>query len=428
METVLSTDRKDKGINISESFCILPWIHMATYTDGRALLCCVAKASDQKLIEKNVSEIWNSDEWKRARRHLLEGKKIPQCSYCWKEEAAGIRSHRFNQNYIWYKELGEEYIRDLISKTEPNGRLTEDLITFDFRLGNTCNLQCVMCRPKDSSRWLGDAKKLARMLETDAKYDWESKIKLNHDYFEWYKKDRIWKDFSYLFPNIRELVFGGGEPLLIKEHYTLIRDLVDGGFAKDISIRYHTNGTILTDEILEFWKEFKNVDLMISVDMWGKKNEWVRYRSHWSDVIDNLRILDDTGDNINPRLSACVHALNIYDIPDMAENCLNAGFKKVGNIYDKLFHVQTVQYPEYMSSQVLPLEVKSKVKEHWESFSHLKEINQWKTNIERQIDFMMSEDHSHLMPQLLEYKSKLDQLHGTNYSEYFPEFSELLDG
>ena len=151
METVLSTDRKDKGINISESFCILPWIHMATYTDGRALLCCVAKASDQKLIEKNVSEIWNSDEWKRARRHLLEGKKIPQCSYCWKEEDAGIRSHRFNQNYIWYKELGEEYIRDLISKTEPNGRLSEDLITFDFRLGNTCNLQCVMCRPKDLS-------------------------------------------------------------------------------------------------------------------------------------------------------------------------------------------------------------------------------------------------------------------------------------
>ena len=75
---------------------------------------------------------------------------------------------------------------------------------------------------------------------------------------------------------------------------------------------------------------------MISVDMWGKKNEWVRYRSHWSDVIDNLRILDDTGDNINPRLSACVHALNIFDIPDMAENCLNAGFKKVGNIYEAI--------------------------------------------------------------------------------------------
>ena len=48
--------------------------------------------------------------------------------------------------------------------------------------------------------------------------------------------------------------------------------------------------------------------------------------------------------------------------------------------------------------------------------------------MQAQIEFMMSEDHSHLMPQLLEYKSKLDQLHGTNYSEYFPEFSELLDG
>ena len=58
---------------------------------------------------------------------------------------------------------------------------------------------------------------------------------------------------------------------------------------------------------------------MISVDMWGKKNEYVRYRSHWSDIIDNLWILDDTPDNINPRLSACVRALNIYDIPYISE-------------------------------------------------------------------------------------------------------------
>ena len=190
METVLSTHRKDKGIHVSDSFCILPWIHMATYTSGHALLCCVAKASPQNLNKKNVSEIWNSEEWRQARKDLLAGKQIPQCDYCWKEEASEIRSHRFNQNYIWYRDLGEDYIKELINKTEPDGTLPEDLITFDFRLGNTCNLQCVMCRPRDSSRWLNDAKKLARTLQTDAKYDWESKIQMNHDNFEWYKKDR----------------------------------------------------------------------------------------------------------------------------------------------------------------------------------------------------------------------------------------------
>ena len=427
METVLNTNKKDKGIFITDSFCILPWIHMATYTSGHALLCCVAKASPQNLNKKNVSEIWNSEEWRNARKDLLDGKKIPQCDYCWKEEAAGIRSHRFNQNYIWYKELGEEYIRDLIDKTDPDGSLSEELITFDFRLGNTCNLQCVMCRPRDSSRWLNDARKLARTLQTDAKYDWESKIQMNHDNFEWYKKDRIWKDFSPLFPNIRELVFGGGEPLLIKEHYTLIRDLVDGGFAKNISIRYHTNGTMLTDEILEYWKEFKAVDLMISVDMWGKKNEYVRYRSHWSDIIDNLWILDDTPDNINPRLSACVHALNIYDIPDMAESCLNAGFKKVGQIYGKLFHVQTVQFPEYLSTQVLPQKVKDKVVEKWNSYEHLMEHHQWSGNMQNQLKFMLKEDRSNLFHQLIEYKNSLDKLHNTNYGDYFPEFEALLN-
>lgn len=31
----------------TKTFCILPWIHAATYNDGSALLCCAAQNSEK---------------------------------------------------------------------------------------------------------------------------------------------------------------------------------------------------------------------------------------------------------------------------------------------------------------------------------------------------------------------------------------------
>ena len=143
-----------------KKFCILPWMHMATYTDGTALLCCLAQPTQDQRINLNnadISAVWNSYYWKNARKDMLAGKALKACMHCWKEEAAGIRSHRMNENNLWAKKLGREYINDLIRSTNEDGSLDQDVITLDLRLGNTCNVQCVMCRPTDSSKWVRDA-------------------------------------------------------------------------------------------------------------------------------------------------------------------------------------------------------------------------------------------------------------------------------
>jgi hypothetical protein len=55
------------------------------------------------------------------------------------------------------------------------------------------------------------------------------------------------------------------------------------------------------------------------------------------------------------------------------------------------------------------------------------EHRQWAGNMQNQLKFMLKEDHSHLLPQLLEYKNSLDKLHNTKYGDYFPEFERLLN-
>ena len=413
----------------SETFCVLPWIHMATYTDGSALLCCVAQNSNElNLNNQTVSEIWNSEHFKDARRKMLAGEKVSACQHCYAEENAGVRSHRNNENNLWRTKLGDEYIDELVKKTESDGYLNADAITFDFRLGNTCNLQCVMCRPQDSSKWVKDANKLAETLETDAKWDWKHKAQIDVSKFEWYKRDKLWKDFEHMFPYIRHIIFAGGEPLLIKEHYNLLKKIVESGHAEHIELRYHTNGTIIPEGMIELWEEFKFVEVMASIDAWGEHNEYVRRPSKWQDIEKNLKVLDQVSDKIDTKILATIHALNIYNTPDFATKLLEMDFKKIGMLHHEgLFHPGTTHWPRYLCTQVLPYDIKQKIEDYWLSFEDLQHNKQWREQITNQIDFMWSEDHTDLYPQMIDYIKHIDKLHGTNFNNTFPEYARLLN-
>lgn len=401
---------------------------MATWTDGSALLCCVAKNSEQyNLNDQTVKQIWNSEHWKDARKKMLAGEKVSACDHCYKEEAAGIRSHRINENVLWTRELGKEKIDSLIEATQEDGTLDEDLITLDLRLGNTCNLQCVMCRPQDSSMWLKPGKKLVDILATDAKWDWKHKIDIDTTKFEWYKKENLWQEFEPMFANIRHMIFAGGEPLLIKEHFRLLKRLVETGHSKHINLRYHTNGTTLPQEILELWKEFSYVELMVSLDAWGEHHDYVRYPADWSVILNNLKTLDNTPDNIEIKILCTVHALNIFYIPEFANNLLDCNFKKIGmRHHNGLFHAGTVHWPRYLCTQVFPKEIKQQIRDNWESNTTLYELPQWKDKISQQLNFMDQEDLSELYPQFLDYTQGLDTVRNTSFKDTFTEFYNIL--
>lgn len=75
----------------SKTFCILPWIHAATYTDGTALLCCVAKShpNPSDLNESTIKQVWNGKMFRDARLKMLRGEEVDNCHSCYAEEAVG---------------------------------------------------------------------------------------------------------------------------------------------------------------------------------------------------------------------------------------------------------------------------------------------------------------------------------------------------
>jgi MoaA/NifB/PqqE/SkfB family radical SAM enzyme len=152
----------------SNTFCILPWIHAATLPDGNVQLCCVSGGgSGVNLNGQTLADYWNSAYIKDARRRMLVGQEVKACQHCYREEAHGYRSHRIAENEVWLRACGEHAIRELVSKTTADGTLDAAPQYVDLRLGNTCNLQCIMCQPRESSRWLQAATRLSELYQNE---------------------------------------------------------------------------------------------------------------------------------------------------------------------------------------------------------------------------------------------------------------------
>src|SRR5690349_354725 len=150
----------------SPTFCVLPWLHAATLTDGRVQLCCVSKGrSGVNLNEHTLGEYWNSEYVRDARRRMLAGEPVKACERCYREELHGYESHRMVENRVWKERCGEAEIKRLIGTTGPDGSLDAPVQYIDLRLGNTCNMQCIMCQPRESSRWLPAAQALSALAQ-----------------------------------------------------------------------------------------------------------------------------------------------------------------------------------------------------------------------------------------------------------------------
>ena len=410
--------------NKSKTFCILPWIHMATLTDGRTPLCCIADQDTNNNLNNNtIKEIWNSREYKFARKKLLKGERIKSCMTCFNEEDNGVASHRMTENKIWRNVLGKDYIEKLTNSTTSTGYLDNPPITLDLRLGNTCNSQCIMCRPQDSSKWVSLGNKL--LEEFDEGYlrqEWKHKSNLNLLDFEWYKNKEFWNELYELIPNIQHIIFGGGEPLYIEEHYNFIDKVIEMGESQHISLRYHTNGTIMNKDLIIKWKKFNSVEVMLSIDAYSTRNDYIRYPSKWKSVCETMKLLEESPDNVFPKINTTVSLLNVFYLNEFAHWMIEQNFKKISKDgHNGIFFPSILHYPEYLSVTALRGDMKNRVVEELSKFFELKEYKYTISKFKQIINFMNSKDNSKLLVETKKYLNKLDEIRNTSYKETFKD-------
>lgn len=301
-----------------------------------------------------------------------------------------------------------------------------------------------MCSPHDSSLWVSEHKKIFPIFQSDLvkkQMSWDQSTFNNN----WHENPAFWKDIYEQIPNITQIYFAGGEPLIIKEHYAFLKEIINRGYADKISLRYNTNGMLISDEVIELWEHFKKVKVGISLDGLTERVEYIRYPADFKTIEQNLWKLENTSDKIQPNIALAAQILNIKHIPNFIKWRVTSGFKKLNTDINAagqltgggLIGVHLIWIPTWLSLRVLPIQDKLEVRERfnelkqwlWDNYTQDNDF--WNDNPygwkrwEGILNWMDKEDHSNLLPDFSEYIKVLDKQRNTDFKKTFPELAHL---
>jgi len=289
--------------------CVLPWVHLATHPNGLVSPCCVANYENGicfarstnadgvtdilDLSVNSIDEIMNSDSFTEIRRKMKKGEKPIECNGCYKDEENGIESKRQRENKRFTVE------KHFLQKEKFPLKFVE------LRLGNVCNIKCLTCNPMSSSKWIEDVKKLPELQKMDH-YNYS-------DYAnKWFRRKEWYEQLLEHCESLEEIYINGGEPTLIKEHFYFLEKLIELDRAKNISLLYNINVTLLPEKFLDLLREFKHVKMQLSIDDIGDRNYYIRYPSDWADVLKNVEVIKQ--ENFEISITQTLSTLNICNI------------------------------------------------------------------------------------------------------------------
>ncbi len=251
-------------------------------TNGAVKLCCVAEDPTVKdegrhmtVKDKNLSELWNDPYMQDVRRRMLEGKYVKDCGQCYRKERRGEFSFRQRVN-----EGQQLHDPQIVVKDLPH--------YLDIRFGNLCNLKCRMCTGMYSKKF---GEELEAIADKDEQFRLLAPDSAKSYTFDWYENPNFWEDLKNYMPFVKLIYLTGGEPTLVQGNYDFLQQLIDKGFAENISLVFNTNVTNFQQRFLDTINQFKKVTLNLSIDGVEGVQEYIRYPSKWNHIQKNMNLL-----------------------------------------------------------------------------------------------------------------------------------------
>jgi sulfatase maturation enzyme AslB (radical SAM superfamily) len=386
---------------MSDTYCTLPWASMMLNTEGKVQVCCISgKVGDTK--KNSLTEIWNSDELKQLRKDMLSGVRNNICSRCYDQEDQNIRSSRKTWNYLF-----NEVTTDIVPETKTDGSLDRfELKYMDLRFSNLCNFKCRTCFPVYSSK-IAAEKKIPEVLKINA--------------------NDIITQFKHHYPYLKMIYFAGGEPMLLKEHWEMLKDLIELDRAKDIDLLYTTNGSTLTfkdHDIIDYWPKFKSVNVQFSIDAMGKQAEYWRDGTVWEEIVENIKRVKTCPPTVAFKPHGTVGWPNIHSWIAFIKYAVDNKFC-VGND----INAWTLTGPIEFSLQSAPLFKKEEIKIEIENLiDYLRKAGNSVDLINilnSMLTFMFAANTERILPILKLRINKTDDIRKKYFLDYFPEHQNM---
>lgn len=407
------TERQKELLIESESFCMLPWMHLHAYPDGRAYPCCFAfdPYPVGNLNKESLEEVFNGEKMKKMRLAMLNNKKSKECGKCYDQENSGFFSLRLSSN----KHFGHNI--DLVNSTQPDGSADFIIKYWDIRFSNLCNMACRSCGTWFSSNWYEDHKKLIGRPPPHAKI-----MRVGRS------SNDIWEQMLKQFDHVEQFYFAGGEPLIMEEHYRILKEL-DKRKMYHVRLIYNTNFSKLKFkdmDVLELWNKFESVSIGASLDAEGARAELMRKGTVWEQTLANRKRMLEVCPQVDFYISATVGLINALHVVDFHKSWIDKGLIRPGD-----FNFNLLQHPEWQRMDIFPKEFKQQVEEKYNKhIDYLKDkdpLTRASIGYKSAINWMNKTDHSAKLQLFWENTIRYDKVRNEKTIDVFPELKPLYD-
>ncbi len=386
--------------------CVDAWASLETTPEGSVRICCM---STQSLLPTHIGstsleKYTDSPLLKEIQQSMLNGERHPNCNLCWQEEDAGRDSKRIRDNelYAGYDEISKKIDQPTI---------------LDLKLGTRCNIKCRTCGHFNSSAWVDE--NLYFATNDDQKHnitDFQQRVEKAYDD----DNKNFWGVIDKWLPNLKHIDMYGGEPMLMKKQWEIVKKSAELGYSKNQSLHYNTNGTIFKPEYLDILKNYKTVSIQFSIDGIFDMFEYLRYPAKWNRVYANIikykKAVDDAT-NFHMDICLTISIYNIYYIDDIAnfmQDNLNL------SVYLNLVHT-----PNYFNITNIPNSIKPLISE--KLLKNYKKTNVGSNRLKPVLDFMQATSYDKKeFDEFLTVTARHDLYRNQSFEKTFPEFTNLI--
>lgn len=283
----LIKETQTKLKKISPTMCSAKWLQSTLHLELAETHSChhpKRHSINLKEVQENPSRLHNTNVKINARKEMLAGIKTKECSYCWKMEECGQISDRIYKSSASWADVSLEKLitEESINNVQPK--------YLEVSFSSVCNLKCAYCYPEVSSSIRNEFKKygpyptVVTKINSDQYENTRSQMiemgadeLLDKSFFEWWEK--------HLKTNLSNFRITGGEPLLHRNTFKILDDLLVTPFSTGINFAINSNLIIPEKIMMDLCskvniildkKIIESFEIFTSIDTWGESAEFLR--------------------------------------------------------------------------------------------------------------------------------------------------------
>jgi MoaA/NifB/PqqE/SkfB family radical SAM enzyme len=328
--------------NDTIQICKAPWSLLTVDPSGYITLCCHSSGFPLAHINQvdSLRDFFNSNIYENIRKEFRSGCFPSNCQVCSSAKEIPPMKQNFIQSLPWSDDQLDNNPKKILA--------------LEYTASNLCNQTCATCGSRFSSKWL----RYDRQAKEEGLSFRQDSIYVDLDQEESSSNTKNLSKVLEVLPNLKLLIFKGGEPLADPKTRIIMEEIVSKQLK--CSILIVSNLSLIDEKWLELFRETQQNSKIImvgSVDGTNEVYEWIR-GSRWQDTKETiLNYKHKLGEPLQINIS--VSLFNLFTLPadlkliEQMDATRNVRFTIVTDPWYTSAHLLTLQQRQRQLEKIL---------------------------------------------------------------------------